>query len=71
MTARDAGLVVLGGIEAATMLSGARRLGVHAGLLARAGGLLVCDDGGITSAEEVAALAGALESARDAYKRGA
>ena len=69
-TAREEGLVVLGGIESATLLSGARRLGVHAGLLARTGGLLVCDDGGITSAEEVAALAGALEAARDAYARG-
>ena len=68
--AREAGLVVLGGIEAAALTSGARRIGSPAGALARSGGLLVCDDGGITSAEEVAALAGALEAAREAHDAG-
>ena len=68
--AREAGLIVLGGIEAAALTSGARRIGAPAGALARSGGLLVCDDGGITSADEVAALAGALEAAREAYHGG-
>jgi uroporphyrinogen decarboxylase len=68
--ARSAGLVVLGGVEAAALMSGARRLGAHAGSLALSGGMLVCDDGGITAAEEVAAYASALEAARDAYAAG-
>jgi len=68
--AREAGLAVLGGIEAAALTSGARRVGSPVGVLARSGGLLVCDDGGITSAEEVAALAGALEAAREAHDAG-
>ena len=68
--AREVGLVVLGGVEAAALMSGARRIGAPAGALARSGGLLVCDDGGITSAEEVAALAGALEAAHEAFDAG-
>ena len=67
VAARDAGLVVLGGIEAAALTTGAQRLGSHAGALARSGGLLVCDDGGITSAEEVAALASAIGAARETH----
>lgn len=68
--ARSAGLVALGGIEAASLMSGARRVGSHAGSLALSGGMLVCDDGGITSPEEVAAYASALEVARDTYAAG-
>lgn len=68
--ARSAGLVVLGGIESAALASGARRLGAQAGSIALSGGVLVCDDGGITSAEEVAAYASALEAARETYIAG-
>lgn len=66
--ARAAGLVALGGIEAAALATGARRLGSHAGAVALTGGLLVCDDGGITTAEDVAAFASALEVAREVYE---
>jgi hypothetical protein len=68
--ARSAGLVVLGGIESVALRMGARRLGDDAGELALTGGLLVCDDGGITDAEEVAAYASALEAARGRYAQG-
>ncbi|HEY5540670.1 MAG TPA: uroporphyrinogen decarboxylase family protein [Coriobacteriia bacterium] len=68
--ARTAGLVVLGGVEVTALMSGARRLGAYAGSLALSGGMLVCDDGGITSAEEVAAYATALEAARGTYAAG-
>ena len=66
--AHAAGLVALGGIEAATLLEGARRQGERAGVAARGGRLLVCDDGGITLPEEVAALATALDAARAAFE---
>jgi hypothetical protein len=69
-SARSAGMSVLGGIEAASLMHGARRLGEHAADVALAGGLLVCDDGGITSAEEVAAFATAIDAARSAYDAG-
>lgn len=68
--ARSAGLTVLGGVEVASLGLGARRLGAHAGLLALAGGMLVCDDGGIASTEEVAAYASALDAARETYAAG-
>lgn len=68
--ARSAGLVVLGGIEVAALMPGARRLGEQAASVALSGGLLVCDDGGITSPEEVVAYASALESARETYAAG-
>jgi hypothetical protein len=68
--ARSADLVVLGGLEAAALRTGARRLGAHAASLSLSGGMLVCDDGGMTSTEEVAAFGSALESARETYERG-
>lgn len=68
--ARSADLVVLGGLEAAALRTGARRLGAHAASLALSGGMLVCDDGGMTSPEEVAAFGASLESARETYERG-
>ena len=67
---RSAGLMTLGGIESRALMAGARRLGSHAGSLALSGGMLLCDDGGITSPEEVAAYASALEVARDTYAAG-
>jgi hypothetical protein len=71
MAARSLGLAVLGGIEGATVGEAARSAGEHAGRLASGGGLLVCDDGGITSAEDVAAFAVALEIARATAEKGA
>jgi uroporphyrinogen decarboxylase len=68
--ARSVGLVVLGGVEVAALGLGARRLGAHAGLIALSVGMLVCDDGGIASAEEVAAYASALDAARETYAIG-
>ena len=68
--ARSAGLVVLGGVHSAELLSGAALLGVGAGSLALAGGMLVCDDGGITMPEQIAAYASALDAAREAYAAG-
>jgi hypothetical protein len=68
--ARSAGLVVLGGVRSADLLSGAALLGVGAGSLALAGGMLVCDDGGITMPEQIAAYASALDSARETYAAG-
>lgn len=69
--ARVEGLVVLGGIEGASVLSGARRAGTAAARYAETGGLIVCDDGGLTSPEEIAAYASALEAARDSFAPGA
>lgn len=62
--ARAVGLVVFGGIEVATLLEGARHAGERAARWAGGGGLVVCDDGGFTLPEEVAAYATALEAAR-------
>jgi hypothetical protein len=60
----------LGGVESAALLSGAARLGQAAGTLALSGGMLVCDDGGITLPEQIAAYASALEAARETYAAG-
>ena len=68
--ARALGLVLLGGFEASTIVTGARRAGAHAAGLALAGGLVLCDDGGLTTVEEIAAYASALEAARAAYEAG-
>lgn len=67
MAAHDAGLVVLGGIEAAALSGRARALGAEAGVLARTGGRIICDDGGITAAAEVIALGASLDAARAAH----
>ncbi len=68
--ARGEGLGVLGGIEAMSVAHGVRRAGERAGRFALADGLLVCDDGGITSAEEVVALIAAIDVAREIYAAG-
>jgi len=65
--ARASSLVVVGGIDVSRLLEGARHLGARAGAAASAGGLVVCDDGGFTLAEEIAAYSTAVEAARDAY----
>jgi len=69
--ARSEGLVVLGGIEAMSVEHGVRQAGERAGRTALAGGLLVCDDGGITTAEEVVAVTAAMDVARDIHAAGA
>jgi Uroporphyrinogen decarboxylase (URO-D) len=68
--ARSAGLAVMGGIETVALGSGARRVGSRAADVALSCGMLICDDGGITSAEELAAYASALDSARETYASG-
>jgi hypothetical protein len=68
--ARSVGLVVLGGISAAALPRGARDEGERAAAFAHSlGCAIVCDDGGITLSEQVAALGAALTAARDAYRR--
>lgn len=64
--AREVGLVVLGGLVTADLANPARAeaLGSAIGVMARAGGLFVADDGGITTAREVTGLVTALAAAR-------
>lgn len=69
-SARSAGMVVLGGIEAVALHDGSRRLGEHAAAAALSGGLIICDDGGMTRTEEVAAFASAIDVARAAFELG-
>lgn len=65
-TARQAGLVVLGGLVTSELANPARAeaLGSALGVTARAGGLFVADDGGITTTREVTGLVTALAAAR-------
>jgi hypothetical protein len=65
--AREAGLAVIGGLLTGELGNPARAeaLGSMIGVLARAGGLFVADDGGITGEREVAGLVTALAAARD------
>jgi len=63
--ARSAGLTPMGGIEArALMRDGGRLVGEVAAQVAFGGPAIVCDDGGMTTAEDVAAYGVALETAR-------
>lgn len=67
MAARVAGLAVIGGISGDALREGGPRLvreATQAGIFARAGGLLVADDGGITTSAEVASLVEAIAAAR-------
>ncbi|KAF0209007.1 MAG: uroporphyrinogen decarboxylase family protein [Actinomycetota bacterium] len=62
-------IAVIGGLPTADLLGGtaqAEMLGSRVGMLARAGGLLVADDGGITTKDEVLSLRDALVVARAA-----
>jgi len=69
--ARHAGLVVLGSISAAALPQDAAAQGERAAALALSlGAVIVCDDGGITTAEQVAGLERALERAREAFREG-
>ncbi|MRS13108.1 MAG: hypothetical protein EG823_08595 [Actinobacteria bacterium] len=65
--AREADLAVLGGLLTAELVNATRAeaLGSRLGVLAKAGGLFVTDDGGITTAQEMTHLAMALAAARD------
>ncbi len=65
--ARSAGLAVIGGLLTTELGNAARAeaVGSEVGVLAKAGGLFVADDGGITTTLEVANLASALAAARD------
>lgn len=63
--ARSHGLVPMGGIEARALFAeGARSTGSTANLLAAGGPAIICDDGGMTSGEELAAYSTALDAAR-------
>lgn len=66
--ARNAGLAVVGGLSAralGTGLPAAVLAGTRLAILAKSGGLLIADDGGITTPEEYGALLAALEATRD------
>ncbi|MBN2848449.1 MAG: hypothetical protein JXP72_08390, partial [Coriobacteriia bacterium] len=67
-SARAEGLAVIGGLPTVELRNAVRAeaLGSRIGVLARAGGLLVSDDGGITTPLEVSALVTALAAARSA-----
>ena len=66
--ARAAGLVVLGGIAAQALTVHPRDEGERAAAFAHSfGHAIVCDDGGITTAEQVSVLGSALATARDAF----
>lgn len=66
--ARSAKLAVMGGLITAELSNAARAeaIGSTIGVIAQAGGLLVADDGGISTATEVAGLVAALAAARSA-----
>jgi hypothetical protein len=68
--ARASGLQVIGGITSAWLADDPVERGTHAGQLARKHGLIVCDDGGLTTPDELAAYALALDAARLAYGAG-
>lgn len=58
------GLVVIGGLHARSLLSGTRDQAASAVSLSRRGAMLVADDGGIASAEELAAFVTAARAVR-------
>jgi len=66
--ARREDLVVMGGLQTVELskgLSSAVVLGSRAGVLARLGGLILADDGGITEPMQYAAFVSAISAARD------
>lgn len=67
--ARGVELAVLGGIAAQGLADAAHEVGEHAAAVATSlGGVIVCDDGGITTFEEVVALGVAVAAAGHAYR---
>jgi hypothetical protein len=65
--ARASGLVPLGGIVASALGDDPIGVGEAAGRAARSRGLLVCDDGGLAHAADIAAYRVAITAARAAY----
>jgi len=65
--AHAAGLAALGGVVAVSLGDDPEVAGRRAGREARQRRLLVCDDGGLATAEDVAAYKRALKAARTAY----
>ena len=66
-SARQEGLVVLGGVPGWALRSGALpalQAASSASLIAHSGGLLICDDGGVSTGEELGSLITALQSVR-------
>lgn len=63
--AREAGLVTLGGLIAGELLPGAKAIAARTTELLRGGSLIVTDDGGISSAEELAAFVSAVRAVRE------
>lgn len=68
-TAEESGLTVLAGIAAGRLLEGARASADAAVDFAQAGRVIITDDGGISSPEEVAAFVSAVRSVRAAGRR--
>jgi hypothetical protein len=64
---RAAGLAAFGGIAAVALAVDPAGIGRSAGLAARDRGLVVCDDGALATAAEIAAYRVAVEAARAAY----
>lgn len=64
--AREAGVTLVGGLPTTALesLRTAMLAGAEAGVVAREGGLVLADDGGITTGEQVAGLLGAVGVAR-------
>ena len=65
--ASASGLVAIGGVAGAALGDDPATAGSAAGLLARERGLLVCDDGGIATPDDLTGYSLAVEAAREAY----
>jgi hypothetical protein len=68
--ARGSGLRAMGGVAAATLGEDPVAIGRSAGRHAADRGLLVCDDGGLTTAAEIVAYRLAIAAAREAFSVG-
>ncbi len=65
--ARKAGLALVGGVPTQELTAGdlqATSAGTRVGVLAQAGGLLIADDGGMTTPEQMTAFVSAISAAR-------
>jgi hypothetical protein len=69
--ARGSGLVAIGGLSVAALAEDPAAVGRSAGSEARGRGLLVCDDGGLTTAAEIGAYRLAISAAREGFSAGA
>lgn len=64
-------LALLGGVSVQALgVEGARHLGERLARLGTAGRLIICDDGGLTAADEVAAVASVFDAVRQFTERG-